>query len=125
MTAVTDLAQRAYGAGSPGAATPRETEYRAFAYVTGLLTAARDSGAFPRTADAIHQNLRLWLALATDLAAPDNKLPQPLRAQLLGLASFSERHGRRALEGAETVDALIDVNTAIMKGLRGEREAAA
>jgi flagellar protein FlaF len=68
----------------------------------------------------MHENVRLWLALATDVALPENPLAPPLKAQIIGLANFARTHMTRVLAGSETVDALIDVNMAIMKGLRGE-----
>ena len=54
-----------------------------------------------------------------------NRLPVPLRAQLISLAEFVRRHSLAVLGGRAEVGALIDINTAIMKGLRGNLEAAA
>ena len=49
----------------------------------------------------------------------------PLRAQLISLAEFVRRHSLAVLGGRARIGALIDINTAIMKGLRGNLEAAA
>ena len=54
-----------------------------------------------------------------------NSLPVPLRAQLISLAEFVRRHSLAVLAGRARLGALIDINTAIMKGLRGNLEAAA
>ena len=49
----------------------------------------------------------------------------PLRAQLISLAEFVRKHSLAVLGGRASVAPLIDINTAIMKGLRGDVEAAA
>ena len=49
----------------------------------------------------------------------------PLRAQLISLAEFVRKHSLAVLGGRAKVATLIDINTAIMKGLRGETEVAA
>jgi flagellar protein FlaF len=123
----TARAQGAYAPASPATHTQRDVEYHAFAHVTGLLSVARDMEEgierIARLAEAMHENVRLWSALGADVASNDNQLPKPLRVQLFGLANFARTHMTRVLAGAETVDALIDVNLAIMKGLRGEIDA--
>jgi flagellar protein FlaF len=126
---MTALAQRAYAPASPATHTPRDVEYHAFAYVTGLMASARDAagqpGALGRLAEAMFENVRLWLTLAADAASDGNALPAPLRGQIVGLANFARNHMSRVLAGAATVDALIDVNLAIMKGLRGGEDGVA
>jgi len=124
MQTSTALAQSAYAPASAATHTPRDVEYHAFAYVTGLLAAARDvaegaPGRVARLAEAMYENVRLWMALAADAASDGNQLPVELRAQVIGLANFSRSHMSRVLAGAESVDALIEVNMAVMKGLRG------
>jgi flagellar biosynthesis activator protein FlaF len=124
MQTNTALAQSAYAPASPATHTPRDVEYHAFAYVTGLLAAARDvaqdaPGRVGRLAEAMFENVRLWMALAADAASDGNQLPVELRAQVIGLANFSRTHMGRVLSGSESVDALIEVNMAVMKGLRG------
>ena len=80
-------------------------------------------GRTARLAEAMHDNVRLWMALGADVASDENQLPKPLRVQILGLANFARTHMLRVLAGEETVDALIDINMAIMKGLRGQEGA--
>lgn len=124
MNTMTARAQAAYAPSSPATHTSRDVEYHAFAHVTGLLAHARDTahetGGIGRLASAMHENLRLWLTLSTDVALDTNPLPPSLKAQIIGLANFARTHMMKVLAGSETVDALIDVNMAIMKGLRGE-----
>jgi flagellar protein FlaF len=114
------FAQTAYGLAAQGAKSERETEYQVFARVTGALTRARGTGAMADVARAIHDNTRLWTALAADLMGVGNRLPDSLRGQLLSLAQFSVTHGSRVLQGEADIDALIDINGIIMKGLRGD-----
>lgn len=100
------------------ARAPRDIEYAAFSHVTRQLKAAQ-RGRLPAPA-AVYNNTALWTALATDLADTGNSLPDQLKASLLSLSIFSIRHGQAVAAGRATVDALIDVNLAIMKALRGE-----
>lgn len=119
------LAANAYTQTARSVGTPRDVEYQAFQRVTAMLTAASEPDApFARVAEAVHLNTRLWAALAVDLASDGNGLAPALRAQLLGLAEFSRRHGSKILSGsldAQTaLDDLTTVNASVMRGLRGD-----
>ena len=107
--------------------TERGTEYALFAQVTSRLKAIDESdlASFPALAGAVADNQRLWATLAEDLMSDANSLPVPLRAQLISLAEFVRKHSLAVLGGRARIGALIDINTAIMKGLRGNLEAAA
>lgn len=113
----------AFVSGTPFAApqirTDRDNEYDSFARVTRRLKAADVTGRGPLASEAVHMNTQLWSALASDLAMPDNALPDALKAQLLSLALFSIRHGFRVAAGEGDLSPLIDVNASIMAGLRG------
>jgi flagellar protein FlaF len=116
--------------GYAGAAAPirteRATEYAVFARITHRLAALdeADRAAFPKLAAAVADNQRLWGALAEDLMSDGNALPVGLRAQLVGIAEFVRKHTLRVLAGKAAVAPLVDINTAIMRGLRGTPEAA-
>jgi flagellar biosynthesis activator protein FlaF len=100
----------------------RSIEYEALARVSQKLSATwktRKSN-FPALAQALSDNLALWSTLAADVASPGNALPSALRAQLFYLYEFSDIHTRRVLDGSASVEVLIDVNMAIMRGLRGQ-----
>lgn len=115
------LAVTAYGAPSAACKSPRSVEYELLSRITSRLRAARDAKPFVFAAltDAIDENRKLWVALAVDLAAPENSLPQGLRLQRPGLTQFSLRHTDAVLNGDESPDALIDINLAILRGLSG------
>lgn len=100
----------------------RSIEYEAFARATQKLSAAWQNRKddYPALVAAISGNLTLWSTLAADVASPGNGLPAALRAQLFYLYEFTEHQGRRVLDGSASVEALIDINTAIMRGLRGQ-----
>lgn len=116
-------ANAVYGDPRTSVKSPSQVEYQAFARVTKDLSAAAEEtqDAFPRLAAALHQNLRLWTIVATDVAADDNALPKDLRAQLFYLAEFTRAHTGKVLKGEALASALIDINTAIMKGLRTQQ----
>lgn len=84
-----------------------------------LRAAATKDGDFPQLAQAIHENRQLWTRLAADVADNDNGLPQDLRAQIYYLAEFTQLHSRRVLRGQASVAVLIEINTAVMRGLAG------
>lgn len=118
-------ARSAYAAAAP-IRTERGTEYAVFAQVTHRLTAIDETETpFPQVAAAICDNQRLWGTLSEDLMHEANALPVPLKAQLISLSEFVRKHSLRVLEGKASVAPLIDINTSIMRGLRGEVEAGA
>jgi len=120
------MAKTAYATNKAPIRTPRGIEYEAFARVTHRLKSAGDLGkpGFPALAEALHLNRKLWTMLAADVAENDNGLPKELRARIFYLNEFTTQHSRKVLRGDETIDALIDINTAMMRGLRQKADAA-
>lgn len=123
MSLITSAAQ-AYRRPDAPSRTPRKIEYDLLARTTQRLTAAwaRRKTDFPGLASAIDDNLRLWSALALDVADSGNGLPAELRARLFYLYQFTAHHSRAILEDRGSIDVLIDINTAVMRGLRGAEE---
>lgn len=119
------VAETGYGAALAPSRTPDATEYEIFVRVTRALGSAK-SQAFPALAAALHDNQKLWLTLAAAVADPENALPTELRAKIFYLAEFTRAQTRRILYArtpeADDIEALIDVNTAVMRGLRGRPE---
>ena len=122
-----NFARTAYARPQAPARTPRSVEYDLLARITQRLSQAWDARKkdFPALAAAVDDNTRLWSTLAADVASPGNGLPQPLRAQLFYLFQFTEAHGRKVLAGTASVEVLVDINTAVMRGLRGNTGGAA
>lgn len=114
-------ARAAYGRPELALRSPRALEYDLLARATAALRAAEAGQAgFPALVAAVEQNLRLWRRLAMDVADAGNGLPQDLRAKLFYLYEFTAEHSRKVLEGTGDVAPLIAINTAVMRGLRGE-----
>jgi len=120
-----DRARTAYTNLSSAAKTPRSVEHDAFLRVTRQLqNASREGATFPELVAALHENRRLWNVIAADVADPANQLPDDLRARLFYLAEFVTHHSRKVADRTASIDALVEVNTAIMRGLRHQSEAA-
>ena len=100
---------------------PRQAEYGIFAKITHSLSVSdkQKNVAFSDYVTALHQNRKLWSTLASDVADAENKLPPALRAQILYLAEFTNVHTSRILNERAAVQPLIDINLAIMRGLKG------
>lgn len=98
---------------------PRNTEYRLFAEITRELIAAQLRGGIDAAlVEAIDRNRRLWIALATDCADDDNRLPKETRAAIVSLSIWVQKYSRSVTRDGEDIGALIDVNRSIMKGLK-------
>ncbi|WP_331460000.1 flagellar biosynthesis regulator FlaF [Cochlodiniinecator piscidefendens] len=117
-----NMAKTAYTASTQAIRTPRRTEFEAFAKITQKLKAAADAPAsdFTKRAEAIYDNRQLWTLIASQVADDDNELPRQLRARLFYLAEFTNEHSRKVLKNEAGFDALIEINTAIMRGLRDD-----
>jgi len=122
LTAATRNARAAYGRSDAPARNQRNQEYDLLARCTQRLAQAwpRRREDFAALAMALTENLQLWSTLAADVAASGNLLPPPLRAQLFYLYEFTAGHSRAILDNRGSVDVLVDINTAVMRGLRGE-----
>lgn len=121
-----NLAKTAYAASTTAVRTPRGVEYEAFARITHKLRSASEKGrpGFAMLTQALYENRRLWTLLAADVAENGNDLPAELRARIFYLAEFTVDFSRKVLSENADPQALIEVNTAIMRGLRQKAEAA-
>ncbi|MFZ4686551.1 MAG: flagellar biosynthesis regulator FlaF [Hyphomonadaceae bacterium] len=117
---------QAYQTAARKTETPRQTEYRAFAAATrGLIDAASlPESEIGRRAEALATNRRLWSLLAADCAVEGNSLPQSLRAQIISLSLFIDRHSSAVLRQGAAIDVLVDINRSIMQGLAPAQPAA-
>ena len=114
MTAL-NLARNAYAAAATPTRTSRDSEYDALARVTQRL---RSASGFPQLASALHDNRSLWTLLASDVADSGNGLQPELRARIFYLATFTSEHSRKVLAGRADAGVLVEINTAVMRGLR-------
>lgn len=123
---VAERAREGYGRNSVLIRSPRATEYEALARISHRLRyAAQDrTSNFPAYVAALSENARLWTTFAADVADPANPLPQELRARIFWLAEFTDAETRKLMRGNGDVAILIEINAAILHGLRGAQDAA-
>ena len=127
----TETARRAYTSNFAPIRTDRGSEYEAFAKVTRRLqaamvqsmkTKAQTDARLKNTAslaEALQLNRKLWTVLASDVLRDDNLLPSALRASILSLNAFTGAHSSKVLRGEASVQPLIEINAAVMRGLNG------
>ncbi|MGB6230700.1 MAG: flagellar biosynthesis regulator FlaF [Litorimonas sp.] len=123
MTAHAFNAQSAYGAMGQAAGSDRDIEVTVFRTSVARLRelSGPDFRLSGRAAEVLAENLKLWDALVVDLLHPDNTLSDPLAQQLIKLSAFVRHHTHGLYNGtAKSVDVLIEINTAILKGLLGQ-----
>ena len=114
-----DIARHAYGPSGASTRTARDAERHVLVQATAALrNASGKAQPFARLAEAIQGNRMLWTRLASDVAEGTNGLPEDLRARIFYLAQFTDHHSRKVLRGEATPDTLVEINTAIMSGLR-------
>ena len=114
----TNLAKAAYISSTTHMRNDRTTEYDVFRKITNQLRQSDAKKDHPGFVRALHDNRQLWTLLAVDVADKGNRLESGMRAQIFYLAEFTRLHTSKVLAGSETIQALIDINMAVMTGLR-------
>jgi flagellar protein FlaF len=119
------MSLQAYQKAAQRAENPRDAEYRLFGQVTrALMDAAQaDVDDLQTRMDALDWNRRLWSALATDCSSSANSLPNAVRAHIISLSLWVNRHTSAVMRQEEEFEPLIDINKMIMQGLSGRAEA--
>ena len=113
-------ARNGYAAQHTPVRTLRDTEYEAVARITRRMIAADASNmnGFKELVAAVTENRKLWQIFSKDLASSGNKLPDHLKKNLFVLAKFTRSHSSLVLRRKASVRPLIEINTAIMRGLK-------
>jgi flagellar protein FlaF len=121
------MSLQAYQRAAQRAENPREAEYRLFGQVTrALLEASKAAPTDIKTRiNALDWNRRMWAVLASDCAAPDNALPDGVRAQIISLSLWINKHSSAVMREKEGFEPLIEVNKMMMHGLSGGEPAEA
>jgi flagellar protein FlaF len=121
------MSLQAYQQAATRSENPRDLEYRLFAQVTRALmeAAALDKTEIGQRADALDWNRRLWSTLGADCGDPGNQLPAPLRASIISLSIWVNKHTSLVIRNREEIEPLIEVNRMIMQGLSSQGAAAA
>ncbi|PHQ86809.1 MAG: flagellar biosynthesis regulator FlhF [Thalassobium sp.] len=119
---VIEQARQAYAPAKSPLRTGRSAELQLFSETTARLRNAATSpkANFAALTEALHDNRTLWTHLAAEVADDENELSQDLRARLFYLAEFTTYHSRKVLRGEADVAPLIEINTAVMRGLSGK-----
>lgn len=123
---VVERAKEGYRRNAMPIKSNRAAEYEAIAQISHRLRAAglkRDTN-FPEFVEALSENGRLWTTLAVDVAQAENALPQDLRARIFWLREFTSHETARILRGEGDLSILIEINAAVLHGLRGQADAA-
>ena len=119
------LGKNGYANSTRQTGTPRDIEYQVLLRVTGRLSQIRTGSCdFPEIVDALEENLRFWRTVAIDVQDDENELPAQLRAQLFYLFEFTHVHTPKVRRGEADISVLIDINKAVLAGLRGHAAAA-
>jgi len=113
-------AKQAYSAAKAPTRTLKNLEYDAVARITHRLVAAAKTGpdGFNTLAAALTDNRRLWTIFMADIASPNNELPTELKDHIAYLTEFTRQHTSKVLARKAGVAPLVEINTAIMRGLR-------
>lgn len=119
-----NLVERSYKNSQRELASDKSIELKVFSQITSRLRAADISkpGGMSKLAEALQENMKLWNILLTDVSLETNTLPLELKAQIISLAIFSQKHTLAVLGGRATPDVLIDINKAMIAGMRNGLE---
>ncbi|MGB3688050.1 MAG: flagellar biosynthesis regulator FlaF [Jannaschia helgolandensis] len=112
-------AATAYAALDASITSPGRAEALVFAKVTRRMEQVFADEAATATArvSALHDNRRLWQAAAIACADDTNMMPAELRASLISLAGFVDRHTSEVLNGSARPSVLCEINRRIASGL--------
>lgn len=103
----------------------REIESSALTKAALMLRSCQDNWHSPdresKLDEALRHNQLLWTIFQTELAKPDNPLPQTLRENLLRLSAFVDKRifDVMAYPSPEKLSIIIEINLNIAAGLRG------
>ncbi len=121
------MSLKAYQTAATRAENPRETEYRLFGQVTRALLEAEkmDRSMIRERMDALDWNRRMWSVLGADCSVDGNGLPDMVRANIISLSIWVNKHTSLVMRNQEEIGPLIEINRIIMQGLAPNAGAAA
>lgn len=101
--------------------TPRATECRLMRQITGEMIQAREAGlSGVPLMPVLFRNREVWNAFASACGARGNLLPDALRASIVSIGLWVDRHTSEVAAGRDHIDALIEVNRSVIEGLERE-----
>jgi flagellar biosynthesis activator protein FlaF len=102
---------------------PRAVEHRLMNQVTGALINVHNSNQRGAAlVETLHWNRDVWNTFSALCSGSENGLPAPLRAGIISLALWVDRHSSEVIAGRGSVADLIEINRMIMEGLSGSAE---
>lgn len=113
-------AKSAYAPAASPTRTARSAEYEVIARISYRLKKAIKNNDFNALAEALYENNKLWTALAADCMSDANQLPEDLRARIISLAIFTQKHMHKVLSKQESAIPLLEINAMILRGLKQE-----
>jgi len=100
---------------------PRSTEHRLLGQVTGaMIEAERANLKGAVLMDVLHWNREIWATFGATCTDAANRLPPELRASIISLSLWVDRHSSEIISGRAELRDLIEVNRLIMEGLAAE-----
>ncbi len=98
--------------------TDRALEYRLMNEITAEMIQAGDAGMRGAALmPALHRNREMWSVFAQMCEDDGNALPVELRAGIISLAWWVNRHTTGVISGREELDDLVEVNRSVLQGL--------
>ncbi|WP_299372675.1 flagellar biosynthesis regulator FlaF [uncultured Tateyamaria sp.] len=118
----TSQALRGYSEHAASTRSDRRAEYEVIARVTQQLrdAAVNSKSNFSAFASALHTNQKLWTALVVDVLDDANPLPPDLKARIVYLSDFTRHQTGQILRKNASVLPLLEVNMALLRGLKTE-----
>lgn len=121
MNAIND-AKNGYLQNMTSTKSARRMEYEVVARVTHRLRDAANNARrdYPGYVAALEDNRQLWQIFALEVIDKDNPLPEDLKARIFYLAEFSNLHTKKILREKVSALPLLEINMAILRGLKNE-----
>lgn len=114
-------ALRGYGQTKRETASDKHIELQLFTSITARLRAQVSKNSTKLNsvmAQALIDNAKLWNILFCDLVTEDNKLPLPIKKNLISLAEFTQAHTQKVLRGQAGMSILVEINDSVIIGLK-------
>ena len=113
------MSLKAYQTTAQRTENPRLTEYRLFGQVTRALLEVEklDRTKIVERMEALDWNRRMWSTLAADCSIEGNGLPDIVRANIISLSIWVNKHTSQVMRNNEEIGPLIEINRIIMQGL--------
>ena len=121
MSAIS-TAERGYLSSVSTTRSEKRAEYEVISRITHRLRdAARQSKKdYPSYIACLNENRKLWQVMALNVTEDENRLPNELKASIFYLYQFTEAHTKKILSNNVSVMPLLEVNMAVMRGLKSE-----